>query len=85
MRNIVIETGVPLATLRGGKTRIARLDALRRLAKARVGASIYFARTYTNTVLSSCRAAAPGKWFTARQVKGGVRVWKIGAPESAHG
>ncbi len=81
-----IETDVPPPHSGRGNN---RQEALRQLSRAPVGASIHFplgslsSHALVHALGVSARIVGGKGWFTARQVDGGARVWKVAEPARA--
>jgi len=76
----VIETGHPTPTNPTRGMVSPEVDALRRLAKANVGDSVFLpGKTTPKVGRLAVMRVGPG-WFSSRAVPGGVRVWKVCEP-----
>ena len=75
-----IETNIPMPEAKAEHGQI--INALRGLAKARVGDSILFPRKSVASLNGNAHRAGAGKWFTMRVEDGGVRVWKTAEPKT---
>ena len=74
-----IETNIPMPAEKAEWGQ--GINALRDLAKARVGDSLFFPRKTVAALNSQAHRAGAGKWFTMRFEHGGVRVWKTSEPK----
>lgn len=76
---LVIETGIPL------ESRSPLMDALRALAKAEIGASLFLpssACQSSGVVVVGARRLGGAGWISIRKTEGGHRAWKIAEPKA---
>lgn len=79
MSNYVIQKGVPIPD---GQSGTGKMAALRSLARAEIGDSVFLPGTKPSSINNMVvQAAGPG-WYRTRKEGDGYRIWKIAEPRT---